>query len=83
MRPRDPTYYVSIEHLGTEQKLFVGVHHGLLVPVLQGIILDHARITDAGGRLDWEHLKYAYRDNGRPLPESAFRGDGNVYPLAR
>lgn len=83
MRPHDPTYYVSIEHLGTEQKLFVGVHHGLLVPVLQGIILDHARITDAGGRLDWEHLKYAYRDNGRPLPESAFRGDGNVYALAR
>lgn len=83
MRPNDPCYHVSIEHLPTEQKLFVGVHHGLLVPVLQGIILDHARITDAGGRLDWRHLKYAYRDHGYSLPESAFKGDCNVYPLAR
>jgi len=83
VRPHDPSYFIQIEHLGTEQKLFVGRHNGLLVPVLQGMILDHARITDAGGRLDWEHLKYAYRDMGRPLPKSAFRDDGNVFPLAR
>lgn len=78
----EPTYLIRIENLDTEQKLFAGVHRGLLVPLLQGIILDHARITDAGGRLEWEHLKYAYRDGGYPLPQSAFRFDGNVYPLA-
>lgn len=83
MRQSEPSYYVSIEHLGTEQKLFVGIHNGLLVPILQGIILDHARITDAGERLDWSHLKLAHRDMGRPLPRSAFRSEGNVYPLAR
>lgn len=82
MHPHDLSYRVSIEHLGTEQKLFVGVHHGLLVPVLQGIILDHARITDAGGRLDWEQLKHAYRDNGFRLPKSAYRDDSNVHSLA-
>lgn len=83
MHPHNPSYFIQIEHLGTEQKLFVGRHNGLLVPVLQGIILDHALITDAGGRLDWKQLKYAYRDNGFCLPKSAFQGDSNVYPLAK
>ena len=82
MHQPDPCYHVLIEHLGTEQKLFVGMHHGLLVPILQGIILDHARITDAGGRLGPEHLKYAYRDMGRPLPKWAFKGDSRVLSLA-
>lgn len=78
----EPAYFVSIENLDTEQKLFTGVHHGLLVPLLQGIILDHARITDAGGRLEWKHLKYAYRDQGHPLPKTALRYDEHGYPLA-
>jgi hypothetical protein len=82
MLTTDPVYRVDIQRLDTEQRLFHGIHNGLLVPVLQGIILDHARITDAGGRLEWEHLKYAYRDGGYPLPQSAFRFDRNVYPLA-
>lgn len=82
MSPLELRYRVSIENLNTEQKLFVGNHRGLLVPLLQGIILDHARVTDAGGRLSPRQLKYAYRDQGFPLPKSAFRDDDNVFPLA-
>jgi hypothetical protein len=83
MRQPDPYYFVNIERVDTEQRLFVGSHSGLLVPLLQGIILDHARITDADGRLEWDQLKYAYRDHGHPLPRSAFRDDSNVLSLAR
>ena len=80
---RDPYYHVMIRELNTDQLLFGGTHVGILVPLLHGIITDHAEITDAGGRLEWRHLRLAYRDVGRPLPITAFRNGRNVRPLAR
>lgn len=44
-------YYVHIEHLGTEQKVFAGCISGPLAPHLEGVILENARVTDAGKRL--------------------------------
>jgi hypothetical protein len=79
----DPHYSIMIRELNTDQLLFGGTHVGLLVPLMHGIITDHARITDEGGRLAWRQSKLAYRDTGFPLPKSAFRIDGNVLPLAR
>lgn len=80
----DPLYSIRIEEIHSEQTLFRGLHSGLLVPLLHGMILDHARITDAGERLEYrKHLKFAFRDGGFPLPKTAFRDDDNVLPIAR
>ena len=82
MSPHDLRYYIAIENLDTEQKLFVGIHRGLLVPILQGIILDHASVTDAGRRLSKAQIRLAYRDAGHRLPKSAYRNDDNVFSLS-
>lgn len=76
---RSPEYHISIRNLDTEQVLFSGVHNGPLVPLLQGMILEHARITDAGERLDYRrHHKFAFRDHGFPVPKSALWNEAPV-----
>lgn len=47
----EPEYYVSIERVDTEQRLFTGYVKGPIVPLIEGCILEHARVTDAGRRL--------------------------------
>jgi len=56
-----PEYHVSIERLDTEQRVFVGVFRGALAPLLESIILDNARTTDAGLPLSDEQTREAYR----------------------
>ena len=55
-----PSYAIHIEHLDTEQKVFTGCISGPLVPFLEGVILDHARVIDAGERLTKAQRKRAY-----------------------
>ena len=57
---REPEYYVSIERVDTEQKLFTGYVKGPIVPLIEGCILEHARVTDAGKRLSARHERRAY-----------------------
>lgn len=48
---REPEYYISIQRVDTEQRLFTGYVKGPIVPLIEGCILEHARVTDAGRRL--------------------------------
>jgi hypothetical protein len=65
--PLEPTYYVSIQEIHTEQRVFVGVLRGPLAPLLEegGIILENARVTDAGRRLTKAQSKKAYYGTNR------------------
>ena len=56
------SYYVSIQRLDTEQRVFVGLVKGPLTPFVEGAILENARQIDAGKRLTRRQLKRAYHD---------------------
>ena len=55
-------YYINIERLDTEQRVFVGVVRGPIVPLLEGTILENARVTDAGKQMSAKQRKAAYAD---------------------
>ncbi len=57
---RTPEYHISIERFDTEQRVFHGVVRGPLVPLLEGVIMEHAKVTDAGKRLSDRQLRRAY-----------------------
>ncbi len=58
---REPEYVITIQRFDTEECLYHGFHRGKLVPLLEGLIMDHARTTDSGKRLSEPQLKKAYR----------------------
>lgn len=57
---REPEYHISIERVDTEQKVFTGYVRGPIVPLIEGCILEHARVIDAGKRLSARQERKAY-----------------------
>lgn len=61
-QPGRAEYYIDIHCIRTGQRIFVGCHDGPMAPLLEGKILERAKVVDAGKTLTPKQRKEAYSD---------------------